>query len=138
MSKKNNHRSTDIIDWYPVEIAARLSGLSMDMVNYLCRYGVVKPSGNTKRGRGHRRKFTFSDILLLRVISQLLSNGISVQRLRRSLAELQKQGKSTNHILKKKYLVTDGKSIYLEDEGVLELLTTGQACIRIHIGIGIC
>ncbi len=126
MPKSKNVKSTDIFDWFPVERAARHSGLTVDMVNYLCRYGIATPTGCTKRGRGRVRKYTFSDILLLRVISKLLSNGISVQRLRKSLVALQKRGRSTDDILKRKYLATDGKNVYLEDDGVLELLTTGQ------------
>jgi len=121
-----NSKSTDVVDWFPVGKAAMYSGLTLDMVNYLCRCGIVKPTGCTKRGRGRVRKYTFSDILLLKIIAKLLANGVSVQRLRKSLVGLQKRGGTAQDILKRKYLATDGKNIYLKDNGVLELLTTGQ------------
>ena len=126
MTKKQT-KSSEIIDWFPINVAARHAGLTVDMVNYLCRNGLVKPTGCTKRGRGCVRKYTFSDILLLRVISELLSKGVSVLGLKKSFVSLQKRhGAATKDILNKKYLATDGKDIYLQDKGVLELLTSGQ------------
>jgi len=119
-------KSTNIVHWHPINKAAKFALLSVDMVNYLCRHEIVIPTGDSKRGRGCIRKYTFSDILLLRVISKLLSNGISVSGLRKSLIAIQKRGETTREILSKKYLATDGKNIYFEDNGVLELLTTGQ------------
>jgi DNA-binding transcriptional MerR regulator len=120
------HPNSVVADWFTLDQAARHAQLSKDMVNYLCRYSIVKPTGCVKRGRGCVRKYTFTDILLLRVIAKLLSNGISALRLRKSLIALQKRGGSAHEILLRKYLVTDGKSIYLQDNNVLELLTTGQ------------
>lgn len=123
---KKKSKSSKVVSWFSVNEAARHSGLTVYMVDYLCRNGLVKPTGCTKRGRGCVRKYTFSDILLLRVISELLSKGVSVLGLKKSLAALQKRRGATNDILKKKYLATDGKNIYLEDKGVLELLSSGQ------------
>lgn len=111
---------------FPTKDAAKLSGLTIDMVNYLCRYKIVKASGDKKCGRGRARKFVYTDILLLRVIGKLLSNGISVLRLRKSLIALQKRGKNYTDILTKKYVATDGINIYFKDKGVLEIFGTGQ------------
>ncbi|MFV1976003.1 MAG: MerR family transcriptional regulator [Candidatus Scalindua sp.] len=119
-------RQNAVVDWFRIDQAAEHAQLTKDMVNYLCRYGIAKPTGGTKRGRGCARRYTFSDIIILRVISKLLASGISVLKLRKSLVSLQKRGKTTTEILSKRYLATDGKNIYLQDNDVLELLTTRQ------------
>lgn len=121
-----NERPVNVSGPFPVARAAELSHLSVDMVNYLCRYGIAKPTGSKKRGRGHIRLFTFKDILLLRVIAKLLENGVSVSNLKKAISKLHSRGNTAEEILTKRFLVTDGKDVYLQDKGVLELLATGQ------------
>lgn len=123
-TKKDTKKTT--IEWYSTKEAAKLSGLTSDMVNYLCRYSIIIPCGNKKSGRGKAREFLFCDVLLLRVIAKLLNNGISVLRLRKSLVALQKRGKNTEDILSKKYVSTDGKRLYFKNDGVLEIFNSGQ------------
>src|SRR6266481_59839 len=116
-----------VVSWSSAGSAAKHAGLSTHMVNYLCRHGIVVPSAGEERGRGKLRKYSFTDVLLLRVVAKLLSNGVSALRLRKSLVALRSRGeKGTQEILSKKYLVTDGFDIYFQDKGALEALETGQ------------
>lgn len=96
------------------------------MVNYLCRHDIVSPSGNSDRGRGKMRKFTYVDVLLLRVIAKLLAQGISVLRLRKCLHSLKQHSDEINSLLSRKFLVTDGQTIYFSENNVLEALDSGQ------------
>lgn len=112
--------------WFEAKDAAKYSGLTMDMVNYLCRHELVIPSAGNKRGRGSKRRYSFADILLLRVLAKLLSNGISPLRLKENLKALNKRGIEGKGILTTRYVVTDGYNIYFEDHGVVELLESGQ------------
>ncbi|MDD4926699.1 MAG: MerR family transcriptional regulator [Methylotenera sp.] len=121
-SKKN----TSVRDWFDAKAAARLSELTLDMINYLCRHELVIPSNGNKRGRGTSRRYSFADILLLRVIAKLLVNGISPLRLKNCLLSLHGRAVEAKGILTTKYVVTDGYNIYFQDDGVVELLATGQ------------
>lgn len=114
-----------VIEWYSAKSAARLSGLSLDMVNYLGRHEIVVASGNEQRGRGQARKYTYSDVLLLRVMGQLLAQGVSVLGLRKSLTAYRKRG-SEPDIASCRYFVTDGYNVFLQNDGRLEDLTSGQ------------
>lgn len=105
--------------------AARLAGLSVDMLNYLGRYGIATASGSDRRARGHARRYVYADLLLLRVLARLLENGISVLRLRRALEGLKAREDSTE-LLTRRFVVTDGYNLFLQDGGVAELLETGQ------------
>lgn len=104
---------------------ARIAGLSPDMLNYLARYGIVTASGNDRRARGHARRYLYVDLLLLRVIARLLENGVSVLRLRKALDGL-KTRQGSIELLTKRFVVTDGYNLFLQDGGVAELLETGQ------------
>ncbi len=113
------------VDTFSAKQAATLSGLSFDMINYLGRYGIVSPSGNNRRCRGHARRYLFVDLLLLRIIARLLENGISVLRLRRSLEGLMARDGAAS-LTFKKFVVTDGYNLFFQDSGVIELLESGQ------------
>lgn len=58
--------------------------------------------------------YSFTDVLLLRVIAELLSSGISVARLRTSFSVLKKrQSRLRLDSLAPEFLATDGRNLYL-------------------------
>jgi DNA-binding transcriptional MerR regulator len=112
-------------DTYSAASVARITGLSSVMVNYLCRHKIVISSGSARRGRGRARQYTYADILLLRVIQKLLSQGISVLRLKKCLNTLQRNGRQSD-LLTKRFVATDGVNIYFGNGAILEQLGSGQ------------
>ena len=88
-----------VIKYFSVKTTAKISGLSSHMLNYLRRYGIITPSGSKVSGRGIAVKYSYTDILLLRIISRLLTQGISPLRLRKSLTALQKRGFKTGTLI---------------------------------------
>ena len=113
------------IDPIDAATAANLSGLSPTMITYLSRIDVLKPQGHEKPQRGKRRQFTFTDVLFLRVISELLSKGIEVKRLGSALMRAKGDAEAWKSISKApgRYLVTDGTELYIRREGQLESKT---------------
>jgi DNA-binding transcriptional MerR regulator len=116
---------SQLVESFTAAQAARLSGLSLDMVNYLCRYEIVVARGSTVRGRGRPRRYIYADVLLLRVMAQLLKQGVSVLGLRKSLAAYRRRGNQPD-IGSCRYFVTDGYNVFLQDDGRLEDMTSGQ------------
>lgn len=115
----------NVIRWFTTAQAAHVAGLSVHMVNYLCRTAIVRPGALPKRGHGRIRRFGYDDVLLLRVLAKLLENGISVLKLKRGLQVLAKRGQLTT-ALSSRFLVTDGRALYLLQKGLVESLETGQ------------
>jgi DNA-binding transcriptional MerR regulator len=113
---------------YTVAQTEKLTGLSRAMLDYLCRSEVLRPNAKPCRGRGHRRLYSFSDLVLLRVIARLLRSGISVLKLKNSLATLRRRyPEFATRRISGAILVTDGARIYLRQGAqVIEDLVGGQ------------
>ena len=124
MNKSTLNQS--IIRHFSVKNTAKISGLSVHMVNYLRRHGIVCPSVSNAGKRGVALKYSYTDILLLKVIASLLLQGISPLKLRKILASLQKRGHKTDELVSKKYVATDGHNIFFIGDNFLELLDSGQ------------
>ncbi|WP_417320956.1 MerR family transcriptional regulator [Emcibacter sp.] len=125
---------------YTVDDAAKLSGLSKTMVNYLCRHELLEPTASKRPGRGRARQYTFGDIVILRALCRLLDAGVSVARLKTALKNIKKyHPKITPNSLPAKYIVTDGKEVFFRHtQESLELLdSNGQMAFAFVIELGI-
>lgn len=122
---------------FEISTAAKLSGLTITMVDYLCRTKVVTPSVRGQRGRGKRRQYTFGDVVILRAVSKLLKAGVSVSRLKLAFLALRKyHPEITPNALPKPYIVSDGENVFLRHgDEVLECLSNGQFAFAFVIEI---
>ena len=119
--------------------AARLSGLTKPMVDYLCRQGILEPSMPQQRGRGRQRRYAFGDVVMLRVLAKLLAAGVSVKRVKNALIALrQHHPEITPTSLPARYLVTDGQFVYLRhNDDTLETLDqNGQMAFMYVLELG--
>src|ERR1700731_3188817 len=60
-----------------------LIGITYRQLDYWARTGLLRPSIADARGSGTQRRYSYHDVLELKVIKQLLDAGISLQRARR-------------------------------------------------------
>jgi len=108
--------------------AAQLAGLTLAMVNYLCRNDVVVPSGGAQRGHGRSRRYTFGDVVALRLVAKLSATGVSPLRLRDGLLGLRKHHPEiTLTSLPGSHIVTNGSELYLRSiDAPIERAFDGQ------------
>jgi DNA-binding transcriptional MerR regulator len=115
---------------FPIGQASRLTGLSLAMIDYLCRTAVVVPSASRSsgRGRGRTRRFTFSDVIMMRLIAKLLAQGITVRRLRSDLRKATLRYAAEADVKPPyEYLCTDGERAYFKNKSApLEDVGSGQ------------
>jgi DNA-binding transcriptional MerR regulator len=118
----------DPAEWHSASKAARLSGLSLPMVNYLCRSQIVEPSCNCPRGHGRRRHYSFADVVALRLIARLSQFGVSPTRLKGAWKGLRKHHPEiTLTSLPASHIATDGENLILCQPGEsVERLVDGQ------------
>jgi DNA-binding transcriptional MerR regulator len=106
---------------------ARIARVSLRQLQWWDEKHVVSP-----RHEGHRRMYTPAEVLEVTVISELRRKGFSLQKLRRVLRYLQRDmDRRLGDVLAgdgNLHLLTDGKSIYLEDrqERVIDILKNAR------------
>ena len=85
------------------------------MLHYLCRTGLVTPTGSRKRGeRGHgiARQYTFADLVICRVVQRLAASGVSPLKVKSAIRELHSMGISLNRLPSARVVIF-GKSVYV-------------------------
>src|ERR1051325_6589101 len=106
---------------------ARICGVSLRQLQWWDERNVVSP-----RQDGHKRVYSKEEVVEISVIAELRRKGFSLQKIRRVLRFLQKDvGKRLSEALEgtsEVHLLTDGKSIYLEDapNRIIDLLKNAR------------
>ncbi len=59
--------------------ACAATGITYRQLDYWARTGLVAPSIRTAAGSGTQRLYSFTDILVLKVVKRLLDTGVSLQ-----------------------------------------------------------
>ncbi len=94
---------------------ARIAQVSLRQLQWWDERKVVSP-----RHEGHKRIYQPEEVIEITVIAELRRKGFSLQKIRRVLRFLQREmGKRLSEVLQANsdlHLVTDGKSIFLEDQ----------------------
>jgi DNA-binding transcriptional MerR regulator len=100
---------------YSSSEVAQVAEVSLRQLQWWDERKVVSP-----RHEGHRRVYYPAEVIEITVIAELRRKGFSLQKIRRVLRFLQREmGKRLADVMgatSNLHLVTDGKSIYLEDQ----------------------
>ena len=86
--------------------AVRITGVSFRNIDYWARTRFIVPSIAEARGTGTERKYSFSDLLALRVARELREAGVSTQSLRRVVDFLRNRKGLTNPLAQCHLIVT--------------------------------
>ena len=112
---------------YSSNEVAQVAGVSLRQLQWWDERKVVSP-----RHEGHRRVYLAAQVVEITVIAQLRRKGFSLQQIRKVLRFLQREmGRRVAEVLHPSsnlHLVTDGKSIYLEDqhERIIDILKNSR------------
>jgi DNA-binding transcriptional MerR regulator len=102
---------------YSTADAVRLTHIKADMLNYLCKMGIVVPTVTRRegvRGHGKQRRYNFSDLVLFKVVKRLAASGVQPLKVKRAIRELHTFGVSL-HRLPSTHVVMFDQSAYLWD-----------------------
>lgn len=105
--------------------AARLTGCSEAQLRYWQRTGLVEP------GDEGAARYSFRDLVALRVVSALLESGLSAARARRAVGYLVEAGEDVAALS----LVTDGEAVWAcrDDGQILDALRHGQLALFVAV-----
>jgi DNA-binding transcriptional MerR regulator len=118
---------------YRGPIACAAAGITYKQLDYWARTGLVEPSVRAAQGPGSVRLYSFSDILILKVVKRLLDTGISLQQIRAVVNHL--RDRRTDD-LAQVTLMSDGVSVYenMSPDELADQLTSGQGVFAIALG----
>lgn len=106
---------------------AQVADVSLRQLQWWDERKVVSP-----RHEGHKRIYLTEEVIEITVIAELRRKGFSLQKIRRVLRFLQREmGRRLNDVVNSNsslHLVTDGKSIHLEDQHdrIIDLLKNAR------------
>ena len=123
---------TDGEDGYRGPAVAKIVGVTYRQLDHWTSTGLVQPSVRDAEGSGSQRLYGFDDIVQLKVIKRLRDAGVSLQRIRKALDEVESQGLTLRDIT----LASDsaGKVFAINDQQqAIDLLMSGQGVFVIAI-----
>lgn len=115
-----------------------LTGLTYRQIDYWTRTGIVVPF-KPGSGKGSRREYSFKDLVQLRVAKRLRADGISIQKLRKSLSWLRKNFPQVGAPLYTLRFLTDGETLFVMDPDknrnrIIDTLKSGQTVFAVALG----
>jgi DNA-binding transcriptional MerR regulator len=126
-TKKTRSETSSPEKTYTSSDVSRIAAVSLRQLQWWDERKVVSP-----RHEGHKRVYAPEEVVEVTVIAELRRKGFSLQKIRRVLKFLQREmGKRFSDVLSGEqdvHLVTDGKSIYLEDssERIIDILKNAR------------
>jgi DNA-binding transcriptional MerR regulator len=111
----------------------KIVGITYRQLDYWARTKLVEPGIKAAEGSGSQRLYSFTDIVHLKIIKNLLDAGVSLQQTRRAVDYLRNELKQP---LEEVTILSDGTGVYAcrsRDE-VIDLLARGQGVFGIAVG----
>ena len=118
---------------YRGSTACQAAGITYRQLDYWARTSLVVPTVRDAIGSGTQRLYSFTDILVLKVVKRLLDTGVSLQNIRVAVEHLRKRGIED---LAGVTLFSDGATVYecTSPEEIVDLLQGGQGVFGIAVG----
>ena len=122
-------------DGYRAPQVCKLVDITYRQLDYWARTDLIKPSIQSAQGSGSQRRYSFTDIVQLKVVKRLLDAGMSLKKIRQAIDILAAQ-MQTDSPLADVTLLSDGNTIYAahNPSEVVDVFQRGQGVFGIAVG----
>jgi len=104
-------------------------GITYRQLDYWARTDLLHPSISEAHGSGSQRRYSYSDLVQLKVIKRLLDSGVSLQAARRAIECLRSSG---DDLASANLVIDDRRSVLARSgEEIIDLLQGGQTVLNI-------
>ncbi len=112
-----------------------LVDITYRQLDYWARTGLLQPSLRQAAGSGSQRLYSFTDVVQLKVIKNLLDAGMSLKKIR-SAVEILREQLASDRPLADVTLLSDGHTIYAatSPDEVVDVFRRGQGVFGIAVG----
>jgi len=105
-------------------------GITYRQLDYWARTGLLRPSITDASGSGSKRRYSYNDVVELKVIKRLLDAGLKLQQARQAVECL--RGDLGVDLASAQLVLADGRSILATSGGELvDLLAGGQGVFNV-------
>jgi DNA-binding transcriptional MerR regulator len=109
--------------------AAKVVGITYRQLDYWARTDLIRPSLSDASGSGSRRRYSYKDLLELRVIKTLLDAGIKLESVRDVFNYLREH---VGTDIASAHLVINGSSVVLaRGDELIDVLQRGQGVLNV-------
>jgi DNA-binding transcriptional MerR regulator len=109
--------------------AAKVVGITYRQLDYWARTDLIRPSLTDAAGSGSRRRYSYKDLLELRVIKTLLDAGIKLESVREVFEYLREH---LDADIASAHLVINGSSVVLcQGDELIDVLAKGQGVLNV-------
>jgi DNA-binding transcriptional MerR regulator len=113
----------------------KIVGITYRQLDYWARTDLLRPSISEAKGSGTQRRYSYTDLLELKVVKRLLDAGVSLQSARRAI-ECLRTGLGEDLASANLVLSGDGSVLARNDEDLVDLLKGGQGVLNIVLPLG--
>jgi DNA-binding transcriptional MerR regulator len=107
-----------------------LVGITYRQLDYWARTGLLRPSITDATGSGSQRRYSYSDVLELKVIKRLLDAGLKLQQARQAVECL--RGDLGADLASSQLVLAGSRSVLAQSDGeVVDILAGGQGVFNI-------
>ena len=107
----------------------KVVGITYRQLDYWARTDLLRPSISEARGSGTQRRYSYQDLLELKVIKRLLDAGLSLQSTRRAIECLRASGED---VAAANLVIDQGTTVLARSgEEIIDLLRGGQGVLNI-------
>jgi predicted RNase H-like HicB family nuclease len=123
-------------DSFNSKTVSKILGIPLRVVDYWDRTNFIKPSVHEASGYGSMRIYSFTDLIQFKVAKFLRDQGLSLQKIRKSLNYLRKHLPEIEKPLAQLRFLTDGETIFVltnKNREIIDTLKKGQFVFTIAI-----
>ena len=107
-------------------------GITYRQLDYWTRTGLVTSTAQVAEGSGSRRRYSYNDLLELKLIKRLLDEGIALQRVREVFDYLRDE--LGENVASADLVINGNKSLLVRtDEQILDALRQGQGALYLRM-----
>jgi DNA-binding transcriptional MerR regulator len=108
---------------------AQIVGITYRQLDYWARTDLVRPSLAEAKGSGSRRKYSYRDLLELRMIKNLLDAGISLERVREVFDFL--RTRVAGDITSAHVVISGSQVLLCEGDQLVDIIRRGQGVLNV-------
>ncbi|MGH9125625.1 MAG: MerR family transcriptional regulator [Acidimicrobiales bacterium] len=105
-------------------------GITYRQLDYWARTDLLRPSITEARGSGTQRRYSYLDLVQLKVIKRLLDGGIDLRHARAAIDCLRSSGED---LASANLVIEEGRALLRSEEEIIDLLRGGQLMFNITV-----